>query len=87
MIRYLVALAMVAVLGCSGKKEEPEALGPECEKVQTCCADMSGGTAAVGKMCDLAKKSRDEATCTARRKEVIELAQIGQFDVVPDSCR
>ncbi len=82
----MCGLTLAAVLGCSGKKDEPAKLGPECKKTLACCAELVAKAPEVESLCDKAKATQVEASCTSRRREAIELAQVKDVPI-PPTCR
>ena len=86
MRKSLYVLAVVALLGCSGKKEEAPKAGPECEKARACCAELSKTVGDVDSICDKAKTTTVEFTCSNRRRAAIELAQV-KGATIPELCR
>jgi hypothetical protein len=86
-MKYLLTvLCLLALSACSGKKEAaPAQVGPECTKTRACCADLVKAAPDVESICEKGSASTEEASCKARRKEAVELAEV-KGATVPAAC-
>lgn len=81
----LLAGALLALSGCSKKKEEAPQLGPKCTKAHACCTALAAAVPEVGGICDKVKQATAEVSCDNRMKEAKEFASI-KGAAIPAAC-